>query len=665
MAVQYSNPYSMPSNTKQVYNLATVALNQTPLQIKSNCQRILTSLKQLADSHDFDNSPHLVLFPELCISAYNCEDAFLQPKLWKASIVATHRLAQEAHNILPEALCVCGLPFSTGEHLYNCVAILAQGRIQAIIPKTILANDGVHYESRYFRAWSNSQSCFNCFNEELGISIPFGQKVIPHEFSSSHAPMKIAVEICRDSWVEPNERPSYALAQIEAIDIVLNPSASHFAMQKQLIRQHIAQSTSSYLQNIFVLSNALGCEAGQVIYDGHSLIADRGKIIFCDEGFSMHGFQTHMHTLELSQSKNPNNKQQAFSKVESQHKQKKLTTHNKTFQEFMNATTLGLFDYLRKSKSRGFVISLSGGADSAACAILVKAMLTYALRELGVEKTLQRLNRSDLLATIEFDKTPPSSPLLLSQLMPHFLYTLYQKSRYSSKTTQTAAEKVAQAVHSTHAVVSIQEHVDAYVTQAKSILKDSESLNDISLQNIQARSRAPLPWLIANASNSLLLSTGNRSEIAVGYCTMDGDTAGGLAPLAGVSKSFLGEWLVFMEKEGDPLLGAIPALHFINTQSPSAELRPKQSDEDDLMPYALLDRITELTLREKQSHELILATLQKEFKEYEKQVLQDYIHRFEEWFRQSQWKRTRLAPGFYIDDLSLNPSTNYRYPIFS
>ena len=123
-----------------------------------------------------------------------------------------------------------------------------------------------------------------------------------------------------------------------------------------------------------------------------------------------------------------------------------------------------------------------------------------------------------------------------------------------------------------------------------------------ALQNIQARVRGPSVWLLANIRNALLLATSNRSEAAVGYATMDGDTCGGLSPIAGIDKAFLRQWLRWMEREGPQGVGPLPALNAVNVQQPTAELRPpseNQTDEGDLMPYDLLDAIERAAIRDK------------------------------------------------------------------
>ena len=107
----------------------------------------------------------------------------------------------------------------------------------------------------------------------------------------------------------------------------------------------------------------------------------------------------------------------------------------------------------------------------------------------------------------------------------------------------------------------------------------SWATDDIALQNIQARTRGPSVWMLANLRNALLLATSNRSEAAVGYATMDGDTCGGLSPIAGIDKAFLRKWLQWMEIEGPSRASPIPELSQVNCQQPTAELRPQESGQ--------------------------------------------------------------------------------------
>ena len=193
--------------------------------------------------------------------------------------------------------------------------------------------------------------------------------------------------------------------------------------------------------------------------------------------------------------------------------------------------------------------------------------------------------------------------------------------------------------------------------------------DDLALQNIQARVRAPGVWMLTNIRNALLLSTSNRSEAAVGYATMDGDTSGGLSPISGIDKAFLRQWLRWMEEVGcSPDIVAIPELKVINDQAPTAELRPSeegQTDESDLMPYPLLDAIEKLAIRDKKLPVEVWELMCEMQPEYDKEQLRAWVTKFFRLWSRNQWKRERYAPGFHVDDKNLDPKTWCRFPILS
>jgi NAD+ synthase (glutamine-hydrolysing) len=174
--------------------------------------------------------------------------------------------------------------------------------------------------------------------------------------------------------------------------------------------------------------------------------------------------------------------------------------------------------------------------------------------------------------------------------------------------------------------------------------------------------------MLANIRNALLLSTSNRSEAAVGYATMDGDTCGGLAPIAGIDKAYLRRWLVWLERLGPEGIGPIPALAAVNAQTPTAELRPGvagQTDEGDLMPYELLDQIERYAIRDKQTPLEVWQRLRHARPEGDARQLAIWIERFFTLWSRNQWKRERYAPSFHLDDENLDPKTWCRFPILS
>jgi NAD+ synthase (glutamine-hydrolysing) len=202
--------------------------------------------------------------------------------------------------------------------------------------------------------------------------------------------------------------------------------------------------------------------------------------------------------------------------------------------------------------------------------------------------------------------------------------------------------------------------------------KLSWDTDDIPLQNIQARVRAPGVWMLANLHNHLLLATSNRSEVAVGYCTMDGDTAGSISPIAGIDKDWLRTWLIWLEKTGCEVKGKhikIEGLKYVNALQPTAELRPKdnkQTDEKDLMPYKVLNHIEQLAIRDKKSPVESFRTLEKFYEsQYSREDLYGWTNRFFKLWSRNQWKRERYAPGFHLDTHNLDPRSWTRFPILS
>jgi NAD+ synthase (glutamine-hydrolysing) len=254
--------------------------------------------------------------------------------------------------------------------------------------------------------------------------------------------------------------------------------------------------------------------------------------------------------------------------------------------------------------------------------------------------------------------------------MRRLLTTVYQSTKNSSETTRSAAESLAIAIGSRHVELDVDSLVEDYKSIVSTALGHTLdwSRDDLALQNIQARVRAPSAWLIANLQGALLLATSNRSEAAVGYATMDGDTAGGLSPIAGIDKAFIRRYLVWLEQEGLAELGPISALSVVNVQAPTAELRPSsqgQTDEADLMPYELLDVIERKSIADRCSPSDVFAVIRAEFPEYSESQLLTWLERFYALFCRNQWKRERYAPSFHVDDANLDPKTWCRFPILS
>ena len=351
------------------------------------------------------------------------------------------------------------------------------------------------------------------------------------------------------------------------------------------------------------------------------------------------------------------------------------------FRELNQALALALFDYLRKARSRGFVLSLSGGADSSLCAVAVAEMVRLGVEELGEAEFLRRSGCFDPATTAPLPPagadathtgpsaaTPATNQALRAEhqaLTSRLLTCVYQGTVNSSEATYESAFELAQSLGARFVSWEIDAEVAGYVGKIEQALDRNLTwaTDDLALQNIQARVRAPGIWLLSNVQNCLLLTTSNRSEASVGYCTMDGDTAGSISPIAGVDKDFVKKWLRWAETE----LG-YPALRHVNALQPTAELRPladKQTDERDLMPYVLLNRIERLAFYDRLSPSQVLAKLDTEETGFDRDQLKAFVRRFYSLWSRNQWKRERYAPSFHLDDYNVDPRSWLRFPILS
>jgi NAD+ synthase (glutamine-hydrolysing) len=589
-------------------------VNQTPIDWANNTGNIIEAIEAAKKE-----KINILCFPELSITSYSCEDLFLSD--WVAE-----QAWKELESILPvcdNILVSVGLPIRIDSITYNGACLIQNKRILGISLKQNLPGDGVHYEPRWFKPWPIGEV------KEIERN---GKKIQVGDLIYEALGIKIGFEICEDAWTV--NRPGYRLFQ-KGVDLILNPSASHFALGKSPSREKLVIiDGSEKFQCAYVFVNALGNEAGRMIYDGDIVIGQKGKLLAVNKRLSFRNFNLLSTVIDFN---------------ESEKSEIVLFTDGKDRnEEFARATSLALFDYLRKSTAKGFVLSLSGGADSSLCAVLVSEMVRRGAQELGWEKFCKTLNLNQTT----------DAKLVVSQL----LTCAYQGTKNSSKETLTAAKELAQSIGAGFHHWLIDDEVNSYTSKIETALqrKLTWDKDDIPLQNIQARSRSPIIWLLANVKQSILLTTSNRSEGDVGYATMDGDTSGSLAPIAGIDKPFILQWLRWAEENLH-----YKGLSYVNNLTPTAELRPSdraQTDEKDLMPYAILVEIERLAIRDRKSPGQVYNELSKRHPDVD---IKGYVKRFYKLWSANQWKRERLAPSFHLDDLNVDPRSWCRFPILS
>ncbi len=636
-------------------NVAAASLNQSPLAWDQNKQNIIDVIEKAREG-----GVHVLCCPELCITGYGCEDMFL-------SVANTEMAFKSLLEILPHTkgmIVALGLPVLHRDGLYNTACLLVDGKIAGFVGKQHLASSGVHYEPRWFKPWP--KGCRDVFDAP---QLPDEQLIIGDLIFEIHD-IRIGFEICEDAWV--STRAGINLVR-RGVDLILNPSASHFAFGKNLTRKQFILEGARAFDVGYVYANLLGNEAGRMIYDGDTYIAAGEEMLAEGRRFSFKEWTLTAATIDVQALRVHREAVPCQARTENivyirdfNFHAQKLTSQNASIslweksdaikeEEFTRAVTLGLFDYLRKSKTKGFVLNLSGGADSATCACLVYLMVNLGLLELGEKAFLDKIGQPDL-------KT--------SELMSRLLYCLYQGTENNSVVTLEAAESIAKTLKASFMKIEIDAIIKAYedlIEPAFDHPLDWQQ-DDIALQNIQARVRSPSVWLLANLKNALLLCASNRSEAALGYMTMDGDSSGGLCPIAGVDKSYILNWLKWMETRGPEGLHPLPILHKVNVQTPTAELRPQkmhQTDETDLMPYAWIDSIEKLFVHDKLSPKEILRILCKRHPEQSSKTIANYIEKFFIQFAKQQWKRERLAPSFHLDNENVDPRSWLRFPILS
>ena len=641
--------------------VGAAVLNQTPLDWEANRANIVGAIEAARA-----DAVQLLCLPELCVTGYGCEDAFHSAGLQQTALAVLHEVVAATAGMAVSV----GLPLLHKNALFDAACLAVDGRIVGFVAKRFLAGEGLHYEPRWFKPWPPGLCDTIALN---GREYPIGDLVF------NCGGVRIGFEICEDAWVA--KRPGGQMS-LQGVDVIFNPSASHFAFGKFEVRNRFVIEGSRAFSVSYVYSNLLGNEAGRVIYDGGALIASAGKLLAAGPRFSFAPVKLTTAVIDVGATRMNLARTGSFqpdltgsdeAEVSCEFSYPDLEPEIASPQgaawetgprikeeEFTRAVALGLFDYMRKSHSQGFVVSSSGGADSSATACLVALMAELASGELGREAFCDALDHVPALREAEG----------LHDRVRCLLLCVYQATKNSSRSTRDAATGLAEALGAQIACLEIDGLVETYVEEIERVLgrKLAWETDDVALQNIQARVRGPNVWLLANVRGALLLATSNRSEAAVGYATMDGDTCGGLSPIAGIDKAFLRRWLRWLATEGPAGLHPVPALEAVNNLAPTAELRPpeeKQTDEDDLMPYEVLDPIERAAIRDKQTPLEVFRLMRSQFPRYGPEQLHQWVERFFRLWCRNQWKRERYAPSFHVDDENLDPKSWCRFPILS
>ena len=525
----------------------------------------------------------LLAFPEMAVTGYPPEDLLLMPKFIEANLRAVNKIAKATTSITV----IVGFVHKDGD-IFNSAALLHNGKMIDVYSKTYLPNYGVFDEDRYFQVGKEN--------------FIFTLKATP-----------IGLSICEDLWY-PGD-PIRTQALYGGAELIVNISSSPYHAGKSIFRDKMISTRASDNMAMVAYCNLVGGQ-DELVFDGGSLIIDqRGELIVRGKQFEedLVLADLDMEAVFRMRLHDPRIRRERFSEEEKGlrkielsaqiHSTKKWPPIPKRDQkpldrlaEIYNALVLGTGDYIRKNGFQRVLIGLSGGIDSA----LTAAVAVDALGKQGV----------------------------VGVAMP---------SQYSSKESLDDAKLLAKNLGIRFLTIPITEIFQAYLKTLSSSFKGRKP--DVTEENIQARIRGNILMALSNKFGWLVLTTGNKSEVSVGYCTLYGDMAGGYAVLKDVPKTLVYELTKFRnKKEGKNI---IPKSVFV--KPPSAELRPNQKDEDSLPPYPVLDPILQAYVEEDKGVEDIAKM---GFKE---RLIKDVINMVD----RNEYKRRQSPPGVKITHRAL------------
>ncbi len=554
--------------------VALAQINVTVGDLEGNKQKILTAMQQASQA-----GAHIVCVPELALAGYPPEDLLLKPDFVDANLHALQELI-EASRAFAGLTAVIG--FVDRDHdIYNAAAIVHEGKLYGTYHKHYLPNYGVFDENRYFQA---------------------GRKAPLFLINGVH----VGVNICEDIWYPTGPMTMQAQAGAE---VIININGSPYNAGKELFRQQMLATRAADNTAIVAYVNMVGGQ-DELVFDGGSMVFDeQGALVARAREFAedmlivdldtASVFRTRLHdprrrqerlqahddyVPEIVISEAPGNSREAGREQRIEPKMARL-------QEIYSALVLCTGDYVRKTGFKKAVIALSGGIDSSLTAAI-------AVDALGAEN-------------------------VLGVSMP---------SGYSSEGSRSDARDLADNLGMEMWTIPIEETFRVWLKMLAPALGEGDL--GLTAENLQARIRGNALMAISNKLGHIVLTTGNKSEMATGYCTLYGDMAGGFAVLKDVLKTLVYELSAYRNSLAEQPVIPLSVIE----KPPSAELRPDQKDTDSLPPYDILDPILRAYAEEDRSLDEILA-LGYDRKTVERVMrLVDY----------SEYKRRQAPPGVKI-----------------
>ncbi len=552
----------------QQLRIGLAQVNPTVGDLEGNTTKILEYMDRAREL-----GIDVVAFPELVIPGYPPEDLLLKASFIEANLACLKQIAGATKGITA----IVGF-VDRDEDIHNAAAILHDGRVAGTFHKIYLPNYGVFDEERYFRAGDHP--------------LVFGLKGA-----------LVGVNICEDIWYRAGPTEAQALAGAQ---LVINISSSPYHAGKGLARERMLATRAVDSVAVVAFCNMVGGQ-DELVFDGGSVIFDeRGELIARARQFEEDLLVSDLNLQGIFRRRlhDPRRRKEhlaGFEQVEQVMLPEmgegvakppvdtRIEPRWEGEAEIYQALVLGTRDYVHKNGFRKVVIGLSGGIDSS----LTAAIAVDALRAENV--------------------TGVSMP-----------------SRYSSPGSVEDARQLADNLGISFQVISIDQAFQAYLGMLAEPFANTEQ--EVTEENIQARIRGNILMALSNKFGWLVLTTGNKSELATGYCTLYGDMAGGFAVIKDVPKGLVYRLAHYRNVSEE----VIPQRVF--EKPPSAELRPEQRDEDALGPYAILDPILHAYVEEDRGVDEIVNL---GFDE-------ETVRRIVRMVDQAEYKRRQAPPGVKI-----------------
>ncbi len=590
----------------------------------------------------------VLVFPELCITGYSCQDLFKEQLLLDHAEGAILTLLDFTRKL--DVISIVGLPIVINGLLYNCAAVIQGGTLLGIVPKTYLPNYAEFYEKRWFASSQDLNP-----TEIYFAGGPVTVSADPKIFVTSDG-MKFGVEICEDVWAPIP--PSNNLA-VAGADIIFNLSASNellgkHAYLKSLLAQQSARTISGYVY----ASAGFGESTQDVVYGGNTLIFENGKLLIEGDRFS---FQPQIRSMQIDVEKLRVERRQNTTFINAQRGanaetivckpvamrdftlERTINPHpfipkeeemHDTCEEILNIQVAGLAKRLYHINAKKAVIGISGGLDS-----------TLAL----------------LVTVKTFDKLGLDRKGILGITMPGFGTT---------DRTHNNAVKLMETLGVTIREISIAKAVNQHFED----IGHDKKVHDITYENSQARERTQILMDVANKENAIVIGTGDLSELALGWATYNGDHMSMYGVNAGIPKTLIQYLVSYVAGE----MATETLLDIVDTPI-SPELIPadeqgniKQKTEDLVGPYELHDFFIYYFLRYGFSPKKIFLLAQRAFctpsvidgKEvlYTEDVVKKWLTTFCRRFFNQQFKRSCLPDGPKVGSVSLSPRGDWRMP---